>query len=119
MKNAVEQIKKHLGIFKSTNCYYWIAGGSIMSFFLDKKPNDIDFFFENEEGVDEAVKILRKRGFHVVRNIDFGKKLSKDDLERLFDGSDEDLAHDVGGINSHIDRKTKLMDETFVPRCMR
>jgi hypothetical protein len=45
--------------------------------------------------------------------------LSKGDLERLFDGSDEDLAHDVGGINSHIDRKTKLMDETFVPRCMR
>ena len=45
--------------------------------------------------------------------------LSKGDLERLLDGSDEDLAHDVGGINSHIDRTTKLMDETFVPRCMR
>ena len=45
--------------------------------------------------------------------------LSESDLQRLLDGSDEDLAHDVGGINSHISRETKLMDETFVPRCMR
>ena len=60
--------------------------------------------------VPEKIDILISLGY---------SPLSESDLQRLLDGSDEDLAHDVSGINSHISRETKLMDETFVPRCMR
>ena len=60
--------------------------------------------------VPEKIDILISLGY---------SPLSESDLERLLNGSDEDLAHDVSGINSHIDRTTKIMDETFVPRCMR
>ena len=73
------------------------------------------------------------RYFDLFKNLDLGyvpekidilislgySPLSEKHLEILLDGSDEDLAHDVSGINSHIDRTTKIMDETFVPRCMR
>ena len=60
--------------------------------------------------VPEKIDILISLGY---------SPLSESDLERLLNGSDEDLAHDVSGINSHIDRTTKIMDEAFVPRCMR
>jgi len=81
MKNAEEQIRKHLRIFKNMNSYYWIAGGSIMSFFLDESPNDVDFFFKDEGDADKAIRILLKKGFRVVERLDFGKKLSKDNIE--------------------------------------
>ena len=40
-------------------------------------------------------------------------KLSINQLQKLLDTSDENLTHDVSGINNHIDRDTKIMDDNF------
>lgn len=40
-------------------------------------------------------------------------KLSINQLQKLLDTSDENLTHDVSGINNHIDRDTKIMDDSF------
>lgn len=80
MKTAVEQVRGHLDFFKSIECDYWIAGGAIMSFLMDEKPTDIDFFFPDKEGLKKAYEILTSQGFIVVENLPFGKKMSKGDL---------------------------------------
>lgn len=39
------------------------------------------------------------------------------DLDKLLSFDDFNLAHDIVGINNHIDRSTGKLDPTFVPRC--
>ena len=80
MKNAEQQIKPYLNLFKGSG-YYWIAGGSIMSFLMDEEPNDIDFYFENEGALNKAIAVLKKRGFRIVEDLDFGKKLVRKGTE--------------------------------------
>ena len=41
------------------------------------------------------------------------------DLERLAGFDDFDFAHDVSGINRHLDRKTGDLGGCFLPRCAR
>ena len=41
-------------------------------------------------------------------------KLNINQLQKLLDTSDENLTHDVSGINNHIDRDTKIMDDSFL-----
>ena len=46
-------------------------------------------------------------------------KLSINQLQKLLDTSDENLTHDVSGINNHIDRDTKIMDDKFSLKSLR
>jgi len=39
------------------------------------------------------------------------------DLDRLLAFEDGDFAHDIAGINRHIDRETGKLGGCFVPRC--
>lgn len=39
------------------------------------------------------------------------------DLKKLLDADDFNFAHDIFGINQHINRKTGKLERFFVPRC--
>ena len=41
------------------------------------------------------------------------------DLRRLLEADDEDFVHDIRGIQRNINRKTKEIENYFVPRCAR
>lgn len=41
------------------------------------------------------------------------------DMDALLAAPDYDFAHDIRGIRAHIDRKTGLLADGFVPRCLR
>ena len=41
------------------------------------------------------------------------------DLQKLLDFDDLNFAHDSFGIHRHIDRKTGLLKDCFLPRCSR
>ena len=38
------------------------------------------------------------------------------DLEELLESEDEEFFHDVSGIKANINRKTKLLENGFIPR---
>ena len=40
-------------------------------------------------------------------------------LTKLLKSSDFDFAHDICGINLHLDRKTGKLQNLFIPRCCR
>jgi len=48
---------------------------------MDEEPNDIDFYFENEGALNKAIAVLKKRGFRIVEDLDFGKKLVRKGTE--------------------------------------
>ncbi len=50
--------------------------------------------------------------YSVAKNYDI-------DLNALYQAPDYDFAHDIRGIQAHINRFTGLLDDGFVPRCTR
>ena len=50
-------------------------------------------------------------------SLDFSP-LKVEHYKKLLEFRKTDVIHDVLGINAHIDRGTKVLNEFFVPRCM-
>ncbi len=67
--NRIKELKvflsSHFELFDSLNIYFWISGGSILSFFAGQKPSDIDIYFPTKKMADQAVGLLKKKGFGV------------------------------------------------------
>jgi hypothetical protein len=63
-----------------------------------------------------AVSLLGWRQFDVVMDIDVCHEHCALDLARLLNASDSDFAHDVVGINAHLDHDTGELTDGFHPR---
>ena len=67
--NRVEELKvflsPHFARFNELGLYYWISGGAILGFLTGQKPNDIDVYFPTKKMADQAVGLLKKKGFKI------------------------------------------------------
>lgn len=58
----------HFKVFKDLNVYFWIAGGSIRDFFLEREPKDVDFYFSSPKDRERAKDLLTENGFEFIRS---------------------------------------------------
>lgn len=76
----------------------------------------LDRYFEVKHQYSRKLSTTNER-MRLLISLGFSN-LNEDELEKLLNTSDSNLIHDVQGIDSSIDRDTKTMDETFVPRSL-
>ena len=80
----VEELKiflaPHFETFEDLDIYFWISGGAILSFFAGQKPNDIDVYFPTKKMSDQAVGLLKKRGFKIEHEWENNRVLKKSQL---------------------------------------
>ena len=65
VKELKNFLAPHFEIFEDLDIYFWISGGAILSFFTGQKPNDIDVYFPTKKMSDQAVGLLKKKGFKI------------------------------------------------------
>jgi hypothetical protein len=80
----VEELKlflaPHFDVFSELDLYFWISGGAILSFFTGQRPNDIDVYFPTKKMSDQAVGLLRKKGFKIEREWENNRVLKNSQL---------------------------------------
>ena len=80
----VEELKiflaPHFETFEDLDIYFWISGGAILSFFAGQKPSDIDVYFPTKKMSDQAVGLLKKRGFKIEHEWENNRVLKKSQL---------------------------------------
>ena len=83
--------------------------GKIMRDIMNMHIKIIDRYFQILKDINP---IYLPHRMTLLLSLEFSK-LSINQLQKLLDTSDENLTHDVSGINNHIDRDTKIMDDNF------
>tara|TARA_R110000851_G_scaffold221365_1_gene374131 strand:- start:386 stop:700 length:315 start_codon:yes stop_codon:yes gene_type:complete len=83
--------------------------GKIMRDIMNMHIKIIDRYFQILKDINP---IYLPHRMTLLLSLEFSK-LSINQLQKLLDTSDENLTHDVSGINNHIDRDTKIMDDSF------
>ena len=82
--NRVEELKEflapHFTRFNELDVYYWISGGAILSFFTGQEPNDIDVYFPTKKIADQAVGLLKKKGFKIEHEWENNRVLKNSEL---------------------------------------
>jgi hypothetical protein len=82
--NRVEELKEflapHFTRFNELGVYYWISGGAILSFFTGQEPNDIDVYFPTKKIADQAVGLLKKKGFKIEHEWENNRVLKNSEL---------------------------------------
>ena len=85
-------LSPHFGLFESLNIYFWISGGSILGFFAGQEPNDIDVYFPTKKMADQAVGLLKKKGFKIEHQWENNRVLKKS-------GQSYDIIHEFNNPN--------------------
>ena len=89
--------------------------GKIMRDIMNMHIKIIDRYFQILKDINP---IYLPHRMTLLLSLEFSK-LSINQLQKLLDTSDENLTHDVSGINNHIDRDTKIMDDKFSLKSLR
>ena len=80
----VEELKiflaPHFETFEDLDIYFWISGGARLSFFAGQKPNAIDVYIPTKKMSDQAVGLLKKKGFKIEHEWENNRVLKKSQL---------------------------------------
>ena len=77
---------------------------------MDLHVKIVDRYFQILKGINP---IYLPHRMTLLLSLEFSK-LNINQLQKLLNTSDGNLTHDVSGINNHIDRDTKIMDDNFL-----
>ncbi len=78
----------------------------------EKLSQIADRAFENNE-----IRCIYETRFPLILDLTYTDKVIPLNLERLMSFSDSDFFHDICGIYGNFNRKTKQMENGFLPRC--
>jgi hypothetical protein len=82
MSLSEENLKKiHFELLSRFNSYCWISGGSILDALDDRKPRDIDIYFESQRDQEKAVSKAKMQGAKIIQQYPLGTKLEWDGIE--------------------------------------
>ncbi len=70
--------------------------------------------FENEN-----IRRIYETRFPLILDLTYTDKVIPLDFEKLLNFSDLDFFHDITGIYGNFNRKTKQMENYFLPKCAR
>ena len=109
--NRVEELKvflsPHFARFNELGLYYWISGGAILGFLTGQKPNDIDVYFPTKKMADQAVGLLKKKGFKIEHQWQNNRVLKNPELTY-------DIIHEFNNPNQIFESIRKLQNELTI-----
>tara|TARA_A100001201_G_C4092979_1_gene202774 strand:- start:2505 stop:3092 length:588 start_codon:yes stop_codon:yes gene_type:complete len=72
-----EEIKEVLKPLEGCGLYYWVAGNSIVSFFLGKKIQEVNIYFQSSKDRSAAEGYLFSKGYKTIKRLASGSKMRK------------------------------------------
>ena len=96
VKELKNFLAPHFEIFEDLDIYFWISGGAILSFFTGQKPNDTDVYFPTKKMSDQAVGLLKKKGFKIEHEWENNRVLKKS-------GQSYDIIHEFNNPNQILE----------------